>query len=183
MSKHAKPLVAAAITLALIAGCQQEPASETGAIEETPTVDAAAVRQAIEDGGAAWETAALAGDAAALTALYTEDAILMAPNAPKAEGSSAIQSAFTEMLAVAPFTAIEIVTDGVEVSASGDMAWAHGSYTSTNTVAGVPYEDTGKWANVSENRDGQWLMVVDIWNSDTPLPGMEAPATEETAAP
>jgi ketosteroid isomerase-like protein len=108
-----------------------------------------------------------------LTALYTEDAILMPPNAPKAVGSAAIQSAFTEMLAVAPFTAIDIVTDGVEVSASGDIAWAHGSYTSTNTVAGEPYEDTGKWANVSENRDGQWLMVVDIWNSDTPLGGTE----------
>lgn len=183
MSKLAKPLSAAALALALVVGCQQEQASETGATEETASVDAAAVRQAIDDAGTAWENAALASDAAALTALYTEDAIVMAPNAPKAEGSAAIQTAFTEMLAVAPFTAIEIVTDGVEVSASGDMAWAHGSYTSTNTVAGVPYEDTGKWANVSENRDGQWLMVVDIWNSDTPLPGMEAPATEETATP
>jgi ketosteroid isomerase-like protein len=65
------------------------------------------------------------------------------------------------------------VTEGVEVSASGDIAWAHGTYTSTNTVAGVPYEDSGKWLNVSENRDGQWLMVTDTWNSDTPLPGME----------
>lgn len=183
MSKHAKPLVAAAIALALIVGCQQEPATETGAIEETPAVDTAAVRQAIEDGGTAWETAALAGDAAALTALYTEDAILLPPNAPRAVGSAAIQTAFTELLAVAPFTAIDIVTDGVEVSAAGDMAWAHGTYTSTNTVAGVPYEDTGKWANVSENRDGQWLMVVDIWNSDTPIPGTEGDATEETAAP
>lgn len=183
MSKLVKPLSAAALAFVLIAGCQQEPATETGTTEETPTVDAAAVRQAIDDGGNAWESAALAGDAAALTALYTEDAILMVPNAPKAEGSAAIQTAFTEMLAVAPFTAVEIVTDGVEVSASGDMAWAHGSYTSTNTVDGVPYEDTGKWANVSENRDGQWLMVVDIWNSDTPLPGMETPATEETATP
>jgi uncharacterized protein (TIGR02246 family) len=173
MPKLAKSLSAAALALALIAGCQQEQATETGAIEETPAVDAAAVRQAIEDGGDAWETAALAGDAAALTALYTEDAILLPPNAPKAEGSAAIQTAFTEMLAVAPFTAIEIVTEGVEVSASGDIAWAHGTYTSTNTVAGVPYEDSGKWLNVSENRDGQWLLVTDTWNSDTPLPGME----------
>jgi uncharacterized protein (TIGR02246 family) len=183
MPKHAKPLVAAAIALVLAAGCQQEPATEAGSTEETATVDAAAVRQAIEDGGDAWEAAALANDAAALTALYTEDAIIMPPNASKAEGSAAIQTAFTEMLAVAPFTAIEIVTDGVELSASGDMAWAHGSFTSTNTVAGEPYMDTGKWANVSENRDGQWLIVVDVWNSDTPLPGMEAPATEETATP
>ncbi|HEY7472421.1 MAG TPA: SgcJ/EcaC family oxidoreductase [Gemmatimonadota bacterium] len=172
MPKHAKPLVAAAIALVLAAGCQQEPATETGTTEETPAVDVAAVQQAIEDGGDAWEAAALAGDAAALTALYTDDAIIMPPNAAQAEGSAAIQAAFTEMLAATPFTAIEIVTDGVEVSASGDMAWAHGSYTSTNTVAGEPYEDTGKWANVSENRDGKWLLVIDIWNSDTPLPGM-----------
>ena len=176
MSKHAKPLVAAAIALALIVGCQQETATETGATEETPAVDTAAIRQAIEDGGTAWETAAL-------TALYTEDAILLPPNAPRATGSAAIQTAFTEMLAVAPFTAIDIVTDGVEVSAAGDLAWAHGTYTSTNTVAGVPYEDSGKWLNVSENRDGQWLMVTDTWNSDTPIPGTEGDATEETAAP
>ena len=182
MPKHAKPLVAAAIALVLAAGCQQEPATETGSAEETATVDVAAIRQAIDDGGAAWESAALAGDAAALTALYTEDAILMPPNAPKSEGSAAIEAGFSELLAMAPFTAIDIVTEGVEVSASGDMAWAHGSYTSTNTVAGVPYPDTGKWANVSENRDGQWLMVVDIWNSDTPIPGTEV-ATEETATP
>lgn len=182
MPKHAKPLVAAAIALVLAAGCQQEPATETGSAEETATVDVAAIRQAIDDGGAAWESAALAGDAAALTALYTEDAILMPPNAPKSEGSAAIEAGFSELLAMAPFTAIDIVTEGVEVSASGDMAWAHGSYTSTNTVAGVPYADTGKWANVSENRDGQWLMVVDIWNSDTPIPGTEV-ATEETATP
>lgn len=183
MPKLVKPLSAAALALVLVAGCQQEQATETGATEEIATVDAAAVRQAIEESVAGWETAALAGDAAALTALYTEDAIVMAPNAPKAEGSAAIQTAFTEMLAVAPFTAIEVDIDGVEVSASGDMAWAHGSYTSTNTVAGVPYEDTGKWASVSENRDGQWLTVLDVWNSDTPLPGMEAPATEETETP
>lgn len=183
MPKFAKPLSAAAIALVLVAGCQQEPATEAGSTEETPTVDVAAVREAIDASGAAWETAALAGDAAALTALYTEDAILMPPNAPKSVGGPALQTAFTEMLAVAPFTAIDIVTEGVEVSASGDIAWAHGTYTSTNTVAGEPYEDSGKWLNVSENRDGQWLMVVDTWNSDMPLPGSEAPELEDTATP
>lgn len=177
MPKHAMPLFAAVVAVVLIAGCQQEPATETGSTEETPTVDTAAIRQSIDDSGAAWETAALAGDAAALTALYTEDAILLPPNAPKAEGRAAIEAGFTEMLAAAPFTAIDIVTEGVEVSASGDMAWAYGSYTSTNTVAGEPYEDSGKWLNVSVNQGGQWLMVTDTWNSDTPLPGMEGTST------
>lgn len=173
MPKHAMPLFAAVVAVALIAGCQQEPATETGSTEETPTVDTAAVRQAIDDAVAGWESAALAGDAAGLAALYAEDAVLQPPNAPNAVGRAAIQAALAEMFAATPFTAIDIVTDGSEVSESGDIAWAHGSYTSTNTVNGAPYEDTGKWLSVYENYDGQWLHVADTWNSDTPLPGME----------
>lgn len=183
MPKNARPLFAVAIAFALLAGCQQQPAEETGTTEETPAVDEAAIRQSIESLMGAWESAALAGDAAALAALYAEDAVLQPPNAPKAVGRAAIQTAFTEMLAATPFTAIDIVSEGSEVSASGDIAWAHGSYTSTNTVNGAPYEDTGKWLSVYENYDGQWSHVADAWNSDTPLPGMEAPATEETATP
>ena len=179
MPKHAMPLFAAVVAVALIAGCQQEPATETGSTtevgstEEPSAVDPAAVRQAIEDGVAAWESAALAGDAAALAALYAEDAVLQPPNAPKAVGRAAIEAGFAEMLTATPFTAIDIVTDASEVSESGDIAWAHGSYTSTNTVNGAPYEDTGKWLAVYENYDGQWSHVADTWNSDTPLPGVE----------
>ena len=176
MPKHAMPLLAAVVAVVLIAGCQQEPATETGSTEETPIVDAAAVRQGIEDAVAGWESAALAGDAAALAALYAEDAVLQPPNAPKAVGRAAIQASLAEMFAATPFTAIDIVTDVSEVSESGDIAWAHGSYTSTNTVNGAPYEDTGKWLSVYENYDGQWLHVADTWNSDTPLPGMEGTA-------
>lgn len=183
MPKNARPLFAVAIAFALLTGCQQQPAEETGTTEETPAVDEAAIRQSIEGLMGAWESAALAGDAAALAALYAEDAVLQPPNAPKAVGRAAIQAALTEMLATTPFTAIDIVSEGSEVSASGDIAWAHGSYTSTNTVNGAPYEDTGKWLSVYENYDGQWSHVADAWNSDTPLPGMEAPATEETATP
>jgi uncharacterized protein (TIGR02246 family) len=173
MPKNARPLFAVAIAFALLARCQQQPAEETGTTEETPAVDEAAIRQSIEGLMAAWESAALAGDAAALAAIYAEDAVLQPPNAPKAVGRAAIQAALTEMLAATPFTAIDIVSDGFEVSASGDIAWAHGSYTSTNTVNGAPYEDTGKWLSVYENYDGQWSHVADTWNSDTPLPGME----------
>lgn len=183
MPKNARPLFAVAIAFALLTGCQQQPAEETGTTEETPAVDEAAIRQSIEGLMGAWESAALAGDAAALAALYAEDAVLQPPNAPKAVGRAAIQAALTEMLATTPFTAIDIVSEGSEVSASGDIAWAHGSYTSTNTVNGAPYEDTGKWLSVYENYDGQWSHVADAWNSDTPLPGMEAPATEETTTP
>jgi len=179
MPKHAKPLFAAAMVVALMAGCQQEPASETGtttevgATEATSTVDAAAVRQAIDEGTTAWETAALASDAAALAALYAEDAVLLAPGAPLMSGRAEIESGFAEMLSAAPFTAIDIVTEGTDVSASGDLAYGYGTWTSTNTVAGQPFEDRGNWISVHENRDGQWVMVLDTWNSSVPMAGAE----------
>jgi len=179
MPKHAKPLFTAALVVVLMAGCQQEPATEagstteTGSTEETSAVDPAAVRQAIEDGTTAWETAALASDAAALAAVYAEDAVLLAPGAPLMSGRAEIEAGFAEMLSAAPFTAIDIVTEGTDVSASGDLAYGYGTWTSTNTVAGQPFEDRGLWTSVHENRDGQWVMVLDTWNSSVPMAGAE----------
>jgi uncharacterized protein (TIGR02246 family) len=169
MSKHAMPLFAAVVAIVLFAGCQQEPATETGSTEDTPAVDPAAVRQALDDFGAAWETAALTNDGAALAALYAEDAVVLPPGAPLMSGRAAIESGFAAMVALTPFTAIEIVTDGVDVSASGDLAYGYGTFTSTNTVGGQPFEDTGKWTSIHENRDGQWVTVLDIWNSNGPV--------------
>ena len=47
----------------------------------------------------AWEKAYNAGDAAALTALYTKDAKVMAPGAEMASGTSAIQKLFAADIA------------------------------------------------------------------------------------
>lgn len=181
MPKHAMPLFAAVVAVALIAGCQQEPATETGstestetgAVEGTATVDPAAVRQALDDFGDTWETTALTNDGAALAAIYAEDAVVLAPGAPPMSGRAEIESGFAAMMAATPFTAIDIVTDGVDVSASGDLAYGYGTFTSTNTVDGQPVEDTGKWTSIHENRDGQWVTVLDIWNSNVPMGGAE----------
>ncbi|MFN2383873.1 MAG: SgcJ/EcaC family oxidoreductase [Gemmatimonadota bacterium] len=136
-------------------------------------MDPAAARQAIEDGNTAWETAALSNDVAALTAVYAEDAVVLAPGAPILSGRAEIEAGFAEMLSAAPFTAIDIVAEGVEVSASGDLAYAYGTFTSTNTVGGQPFEDAGKWTSVHENREGRWVMVLDTWNSSAPMAGVE----------
>lgn len=180
MPKHAMPLFAAAIVVVLFAGCQQEPATEAGSTteggstESAAAVDPAAIRQALDDFGDTWETTALTNDGAALAAIYAEDAVVLAPGAPLMSGRAEIESGFVEMMTAAPFTAIDIVTDGVDVSASGDLAYGYGTFTSTNTVDGQPFEDTGKWTSIHENRDGQWVTVLDIWNSDGPMADAEA---------
>jgi uncharacterized protein (TIGR02246 family) len=177
MKKHAKPFFAAAVALAIVAGCQKQTAEETGTTEETPAVDVAAARQAIESSSTAWQTAALAGDAAAIAALYDEDAVLMPPNAPRQVGRPAIQAHMAEMMTATPITALTITTDAVDISSTGDLAYSTGAYAITLTPpGGSPIQDTGKWLAVFENYGGQWLYVADTWNSDLPIPGMEAPA-------
>jgi hypothetical protein len=37
--------------------------------------------------------------------------------------------------------------------------------------------DSGKYIVRWAQQNGRWLMVDDIWNSDTPLPTAPAPAT------
>jgi uncharacterized protein (TIGR02246 family) len=163
--------VCAAIAVAM--SCQQEPATEQGS-ETSPAVDATAAREAILAVDQAWEDAALAGDAAALTALYTSDAIVQAPGSPRATGSQAIQELFTGMLEY-PISSVTLDTDIVEVAASGDIAYGAGTFTMSGTAAdGTEWSDQGKYMEVLENVDGEWKIAADIWNSDTPPPGMES---------
>jgi ketosteroid isomerase-like protein len=58
-------------------------------------VQGADVRAEAEKMDQAWQKAYNAGDAAALTALYTKDAKVMAPGAEAASGTKAIQAMFT----------------------------------------------------------------------------------------
>ena len=53
------------------------------------------LRAQIEKVDRAWEKANNAGDAAALTALYTKDAKIMPPGADPVSGTKAIQAMFT----------------------------------------------------------------------------------------
>lgn len=177
--------VCAAIAIAM--SCQsQEPATEQGS-ETSPAGDATAAREAILAADQAWEDAALAGDAAALTALYTSDAIVQAPGAPRATGSQAIQELFTGMLEY-PISSVTLDTDIVEVAASGDIAYGAGTFTMSGTAAdGTEWSDQGKYMEVLKNVDGEWKIAADIWNSDAPPAGMEsaeeAPAESAEEAP
>src|SRR4029078_13119538 len=57
------------------------------------------LRAQIEKVGRAWDKAYNAGDAAAVAALYTKDAQVMAPGADAASGTKAIQALFAADMA------------------------------------------------------------------------------------
>jgi ketosteroid isomerase-like protein len=68
--------------------------------------------------------------------------------------------------------AVSWKTSKVEVARSGDMAYLTGtSEVITKDPSGKPVNDRGKYLSVWKKRSGgTWKTVVDIWNSDLPLP-------------
>ena len=159
-------LVGSIVVLGLAAACQPQQAA-------MPTVDAAAVRTAIEGENAKWTQAYLAKDAAALAALYTDDAILAMPNAPRVTGREAIAAAYAAVFTQASPTTNDVTIDRLEVAQSGDFAYVVGTYGGTSTMAdGSSMADTGKYTAVLKNVNGQWMLAVDGWSSDMPAGGM-----------
>jgi uncharacterized protein (TIGR02246 family) len=112
-----------------------------------------------------WEKAYNAGDAAAIAALYTEDGVMMPPNAEMAKGKQAIQAYLEKHITDAKGMTLELET--VDGSKTGDMGYARGTWRMKDASGKVV--DEGKWIEVRKNVDGKWRIHRDIWNSDRPL--------------
>jgi uncharacterized protein (TIGR02246 family) len=125
-----------------------------------------AVRSKIEDTNAQFMAAIGRGDTAGVAALYTEDALLMAPGAPAAKGKSAIQALLDGMVAQMGVPQLTLKTQQVEEI--GDTAIEVGAY----TLEAGPVTDNGKYVVIWKRQgDDSWQLAVDIWNSDSPPPG------------
>jgi len=135
------------------------------------------IEQALRDLDAQWSAAAGAKDLDKTVSYYSEDAIVMPPNAPGATTKEAIRSAWKEMRTT-PGSAISWKATKVEVEKAGDRAYVSGTYEETTTDAsGKPVKDRGKYVEVWEKQaDGKWKCGADIWNSDLPA---TAPALSE----
>jgi uncharacterized protein (TIGR02246 family) len=150
----------ALLFMAPLAACQA-PAPEVGPLSEE---DVAAI-EASTDGFA--ETA-VAGDWAALAALFTEEAVLMPPNGPVVEGRVVIQ-AFLEPFP--PITQFESTI--VQIDGRGDLAFVRASYSQGYIDEGTPesIHITGKYVQIWRKQpDGKWLIAAHIFNFDLPLP-------------
>lgn len=144
-------------SLLLLAGCQTYDQHEAPAgLTEADQAAIQATVQAFVDG-------VLAGDAAAVAATYTEDAVLMPPNHPAVTGRAAIQAYFEEFPQVSEFDCR--IT---EVEGSGDTAYIVGRYTMTVPMEeGDPVMDEGKFFEIrKKTADGSWLFHRDMFNSD-----------------
>ena len=109
-----------------------------------------------------------AGDAAALTrAFYTDDAVLLAPGAPRLDGAEAIR-AFWQGFIAGGVKNVSIETQ--EIVEAGDVGYGIGTYTCTLPSAnGERVRDTGKFIVVYRRQPGGgWKVIADQFNSDLP---------------
>ena len=109
----------------------------------------------------------------AITALYTEHAIIMPPNQGTIEGRAGIRAFFVGYPGIADFK-----TTPAEIEGRGDLAYVRGNYSFSMPAAGgqPAMSDHGKYVEIRRRQsDGRWLMSVDIFNSDVPLPSAPPP--------
>ena len=140
---------------------------ETSSQVSTDAEDVAAIRSSFSAYVAAFNT----GEANALPAFFTDDAIWLPPNAPAIVGREAIRSfvqnnneQFTE----------ELTAEVVEADVAGDWAFLRMTYGATMTpkTGGESMELSGKWVNIWRRQpDGSWKIYREIWNTNQPMPG------------
>lgn len=119
-----------------------------------------------------FQAAYKAGDVDTLVAIYTEDARLMAPNMPMAQGSAAIRDAFAGM--IHDGLGLELtVTDSI---AGQGVGYNVGTY--VVTAPDGTHLDSGKYVETWRKVGEDWRMSNDIWNSD--LPAIQGPLVVAT---
>ena len=116
----------------------------------------------IEKVDRAWEKANNAGDAAALTALYSKDAKVMPPGADPVSGTKAIQAMFTADVA----QGAQMALTQKDVTGFGDYALETGSYVATSKDG--KHLDHGSFMTFLKKEGGGWKIYRDTWNSSMP---------------
>jgi ketosteroid isomerase-like protein len=125
------------------------------------------VEQLLRDLDTQWAKAAEAKDVEQTIGYYSDDAIVLPPNATSAATKDAVRNVWKEMFA-SPGLAITWKPTKVRLAKSGDMGWVSGRYELTmNDASGKPINDRGKYLEVWEKQsDGNWKCRADMWNSD-----------------
>jgi len=132
------------------------------------TVASAQDEAALKAATSTWIEAYNAGEVEKMVALYEDDAVLMPPHAPVAQGHAAMRTFLNAETAGAKAAGVKLVPGTSTAGVSGDTGWESGSYTATNASSATV--DSGSYLSVSHKLNGKWLYHRDTWNSDQPLP-------------
>ena len=133
-------------------------------ISSAQTASKAAGAGAADEIRQKWMAAANAKDAAAIAALYVEDAMVMPPNAEPVKGRAAIQTFWKGMV---DSLASKVTLARVSGWQGGDTGYEAGTFSAKMGTM----DDKGKYLiTFKKGADGKWLIANDIFNSDLPCP-------------
>ena len=121
------------------------------------------LKSAIQAQNSTFMAAAQDGDAAALVALYTEDAWLLPPGGEMIQGREKIEAFWSSRLA----RIAEVKLTTVDVAPLGDDAAREVGRSVILTTSLLAEETTGKYIGVWKQVDGVWKLEANIWNSNT----------------
>lgn len=106
-------------------------------------------------------------DAPAVGRFYTDDALLLPPNADVVRGTGAIAEFWQSMF---DRGVTSVTLDSMDVDEMSDVAVEVGRY---RVMAGGALADQGKYLVVWKHQGGQWKLYRDIWNTNQPAAGQE----------
>ncbi len=109
-----------------------------------------------------WTAAFNKGDAAAVAALYTEDAYVLPPGSAMVKGRSAIEAFWRQ--AAQQMTDAKLTT--VDVLPLGRSAAREIGTVTLKTKSQPPQEVVGKYVVVWRKIGRDWKLATDIWNTD-----------------
>jgi ketosteroid isomerase-like protein len=127
--------------------------------------DSAALR-AIHELARGFSAAFVRGDAAAMTALYTDDAVIFPERSEPIAGAAAIRRYWTPR----PGSRVtRHVLTPTRVFVDGDHAYDYGVYEIAGETDGTPWgPNRGNYVVVWRREPAGWRMQLDIWNSLPP---------------
>ena len=143
-----------------------------------PADTTASAKQAIDAANAQWPRLTSTGHADSIAEFYAADAVIMPPNMATMKGKDAVRAFFAAINSIDPrptltLRAETVVGTGTTAIERGRWTWAFPA--GAKLPPGTPGVDSGKYIVRWEQQNGQWRMVDDIWNSDSPLPTPPAP--------
>lgn len=155
-----------ALTLFSLAGCA--PAPENVATPEPVIVetkpDMAAIKAEIQAIETAFAMADNARDINAILAFYSDDAVTMGSGEPMKVGKAAIQKSLEADFAESP-AGSTVTYEVLDVFGDGNTVTEVGKSTRKDATGKVTY--TGKYMAIWEKRDGKYICIRDIGNSDS----------------
>src|SRR5262245_41776207 len=155
-------LIPFALAAALVAGCK--PKTDSGY-----HADVAALAGVEAEEKKFFEALARV-DVPTMLSVFSEEAILLPPNAPMARGKAEIRDYWTRYTGDA--VAIEVLHERISYERQGDLFYEVSTYDQTvRGRDGQVTKERGKWLTVKKRQaDGSWKTHVGAWSSDGDAP-------------